>query len=130
MGQPAAKRGDRVVGVDMHIVIPPAPAPPVMLPHPFTGVIQDGVSTDVMIMGQGAAVVGSEATNTPSHIAVAPGTAFQNAPSNKGTIKQGSTTVKINGRAAARTGDPAATCNDPEDLPVGIVVATGTVMIG
>jgi uncharacterized Zn-binding protein involved in type VI secretion len=42
----------------------------------------------------------------------------------------GSTTVTINGKAAARAGDPVRTCNDPTDLPVGQIVAQGTVMIG
>ena len=42
----------------------------------------------------------------------------------------GSATVKINGKAAARNGDPALTCNDPADAPVGTVVAVGTVLIG
>jgi uncharacterized Zn-binding protein involved in type VI secretion len=36
----------------------------------------------------------------------------------------------INGKPAARNGDPAMTCNDPADLPVGSVVAAGTVLIG
>jgi hypothetical protein len=31
---------------------------------------------------------------------------------------------------AARNGDTAMTCNDPVDLPVGKVVAVGTVFIG
>jgi uncharacterized Zn-binding protein involved in type VI secretion len=42
----------------------------------------------------------------------------------------GSPTVKINGKMAARSGDTAMTCNDPTDLPVGKVIATGTVYIG
>ena len=42
----------------------------------------------------------------------------------------GSPTVKINGKMAARNGDAAATCNDPADMPVGTVIAAGTVMIG
>jgi uncharacterized Zn-binding protein involved in type VI secretion len=130
MGQPAAKAGDRVVGVDVHIVLPPAPAPPVALPHPFAGVIQGGVSTDVMIMGRPAAVAGSTATNMPPHLPTAPGTAFQRPPSNRGTVRTGSATVKINGKPAARAGDSADTCNDPQDVPAGTVVATGTVMIG
>jgi uncharacterized Zn-binding protein involved in type VI secretion len=36
----------------------------------------------------------------------------------------------INGKPAARNGDTAMTCNDPADLPVGSVVALGTVLIG
>jgi hypothetical protein len=31
---------------------------------------------------------------------------------------------------AARNGDTATTCNDPSDLPVGQVIAVGTVFIG
>jgi uncharacterized Zn-binding protein involved in type VI secretion len=42
----------------------------------------------------------------------------------------GSTTVMINGKQAARNGDTAMTCNDPADMPVGTVIAVGTVMIG
>ncbi|NTV64026.1 MAG: hypothetical protein HGA65_10895, partial [Oscillochloris sp.] len=49
---------------------------------------------------------------------------------NKATIKFGSQTVKINGKAAARNGDKANTCNDPADMPVGTVIAVGTVFIG
>ena len=39
-------------------------------------------------------------------------------------------TVFINGKPAARSGDTAITCNDLVDLPVGKVVAKGTVFIG
>jgi len=38
--------------------------------------------------------------------------------------------VLINGKAAARAGDTAQTCNDPVPMPVGTVVATSTVLIG
>jgi len=34
MGQPAAKQGDQVVGVDTHIVVVPGSPAPVPLPHP------------------------------------------------------------------------------------------------
>lgn len=130
MGMPAAKEGDQVVGIDTHIVILPAPAPPAPLPHPFAGKLNGGLSSDVKIMGKAAATVGSTADNSPAHIPTPPGTAFQKPPSNKGTIKMGSTKVKINGKDAARNGDPAETCNDPADAPVGTVIAAGTVMIG
>ena len=76
-------------------------------------------------MGKPAAVVGSTADNTPPHVPTPPGTVFQTAADNKGTIQAGSPTVKINGKPAARDGDPALTCNDPSDLPVGTVVAGG-----
>ncbi|BAY14141.1 PAAR domain-containing protein [Calothrix sp. NIES-2098] len=130
--QPAAKQGDQIVAVDMHIVMIPSPAGPVPtpLPHPFKGIIKGNLSRNVKIMGMSAATVDSTADNIPPHIPTPPGTAFQKPPTNKGTIITGSTTVKINGKAAARTGDRAITCNDPVDLPVGNVLAAGTVFIG
>jgi uncharacterized Zn-binding protein involved in type VI secretion len=132
MGQPAAKQGDQIVATDTHIVMIPSPGGPVPtpLPHPFTGIVNGGLSSDVKIMGMPAATVDSIADNTPPHIPTPPGTAFQNPPANNATIKVGSATVKINGKPAARNGDIATTCNDPVELPVGTVVAAGTVLIG
>ena len=130
MGMPAAKEGDQIMGIDTHIVlVPPGPVP-TPLPHPFAGKLNGGLSGDVKIMGKAAATVGSTADNSPAHIPTPPGTAFQKPPSNKGTVKMGSATVKINGKDAARNGDVAETCNDPADLPVGKVIAAGTVMVG
>ena len=131
MGQPAAKQGDKISAIDTHIVmVPGTPPVPTPLPHPFMGTINGGLSSDVNVMGKPAATVDSTADNSPAHMATAPGTSFQKPPANKGTIKMGSTTVKINGKAAARNGDVAETCNDPADLPVGAVIAAGTVLIG
>ncbi len=130
MGQPAAKEGDQVLATDTHIIMISTPGGPVPtpLPHPFVGKIDGELSSDVNIMGMPAATVDSTATNTPSHIPQ--GGPFQSPPGNKGTIKMGSSTVKINGKDAARNGDIAETCNDPSDMPVGQVIAVGTVMIG
>ena len=128
MGQPAARQGDRVVAIDTHLIQPPGAAPPVPTPHPFSGIIDGGVSSDVKIGGAFAATMNSTATNTPPHIPI--GGTFVNPPSNKATIVAGSATVLINNKAAARAGDAATTCNDPVDLPVGKVVAVGTVLIG
>lgn len=130
MGMPAAKQGDRVMATDTHIVMIPSPGGPVPtpLPHPFAGVIDGALATKVNIQGKPAAVVGSTATNTPAH--VPQGGSFQKPPSDKATIQNGSATVRIEGKAAARNGDPALTCNDPADLPAGTVVAAGTVSIG
>lgn len=132
MGQPAAKQGDQVVATDTHIVLVPSPGGPVPtpLPHPFSGILDGGLSPDVKVMGLAAATVGSTATNTPPHVPTPPGTAFQKPPANRGTVQTGSGSVRINGKPAARNGDTALTCNDPVDLPVGTVVAAGTVAIG
>lgn len=130
MPQPAAKQGDQISATDTHIIMIPSPGGPVPtpLPHPFMGQIDGALSSDVNIEGKPAAVQGSTATNTPSHIPQ--GGPFQKPPSNKATIQLGSGTVFINGKPAARNGDIALTCNDPADMPVGTVIAISTVNIG
>ena len=130
MPQPAAKQGDQVIATDTHIVMIPSPGGPVPtpLPHPFVGMLDGGLSGDVFVMGKAAAVQGSTATNSPPH--VPQGGPFQKPPANKGTVQLGSATVSINGKPAARNGDKVMTCNDPADLPVGSIVAVGTVFIG
>ena len=131
MGMPAAKHGDQVIATDIHIVLiqaPPGPPIPVPVPHSFTGIIDGNLSQDVKIEGMPAATVDSTATNKPLH--VPQGGPFQKSPSNKATINMGSATVIINGKMAARNGDTAITCNDPSDMPIGIVIATGTVFVG
>jgi len=130
MGQPAAKQGDKVAGVDMHIIMVPSPGGPVptSLPHPFNGILSQSLSTDVFIQGMPAATVNSVAVNTPAHIPQ--GGPFQKPPANQGRVIMGSNTVFINGKQAARAGDTAMTCNDPTDMPAGRLVATSTVLIG
>lgn len=130
MGQPAAKQGDSIIATDIHIIMIPSPGGPVPtpLPHPFSGMINGDLSSNVKIMGMPAATAGSTASNLSPHMPQ--GGPFQKPPSNKATIMMGSPTVKINGKMAARNGDTAMTCNDPVDSPVGSVVAVGTVMIG
>ena len=132
MREPAAKQGDQILATDTHIVLVPAPGGPVPVPwpHPFRGIINGALSSNVRIMARPAATVGSTAANGPAHVPTSPGTAFQKPPANKGRITLGSQTVRINGKAAARNGDVAETCNDPADAPVGKIVAGGSVLIG
>jgi uncharacterized Zn-binding protein involved in type VI secretion len=130
MGQPAAKQGDKVQALDIHIVLVPSPtgAVPTPGPYSFNGIINGSLSSNVNIEGQPAATVNSTAQNIPPHIPM--GGPFQNPPSNQATILLGSTTVRINNKGAARAGDTARTCNDPMDLPIGTVVAVSKVFIG
>jgi uncharacterized Zn-binding protein involved in type VI secretion len=128
MGQPAAKQGDMIIAIDVHLIQPPAPSPPVPIPHPFNGLIDSGLSSNAKSQGRPAATPGSTAIYTPPHVPL--GGTFVNPPRNQGKIVRGSATVLINGQPAARAGDTAQTCDDPADLPVGTVVAVGTVLIG
>lgn len=130
MGNPAAKQGDQVLSVDIHIVMIPTPGGPVPtpLPHPFTGMLDQKLSNDVNVEGMAAATQGSVATNSPPHIPA--GGPFQTPPKDKGEIMLGSTSVFINGKPAARAGDTALTCHDPADAPTGSVIAVSTVLIG
>jgi uncharacterized Zn-binding protein involved in type VI secretion len=130
MEKPAAKKGDKVIAVDTHVVLIPTPAgpSPTPMPMPFDGVLDGGLSGDVFIDEQPAAMQDSTATNMPVH--VPQGGPFQKPPSNRATIQMGSPSVFIDDRAAARMGDPAMTCNDPADAPVGkVMVVAGTVFV-
>ncbi len=132
MGQPAAKQGDQITAIDMHIVMVPSPGGPVPtpLPHPFAGMIDGNLSPTVKIMGMPAATVSSTATNMPPHIPTPPGTTFQIPPTNRATIMRGSSTVFIGGQPAARAGDMAQTCADPVPNSAAQIIAVGTVLIG
>lgn len=123
MTRPAAKENDTIVGVDTHLVN----GSPV--PLPFSGVLDANLSSNVIIEHRPAAMVDSAATNTPPHVPP-PGKSFDRPPGNRGVVVMGSGTVLINDRAAARDGDAATTCNDPVDVPVGAVSASGTVLVG
>lgn len=127
MGMPAAKQGDQVLATDVHLIQPPGTAPPVPTPHPFVGMIDGELSSNVNIMGMPAATQNSTATNTPAHIPI--GGTFVKPPTNKATVMMGSPTVMINNKPAARNGDTALTCNDPVDQPLGKVMAVSTVLI-
>ena len=132
MGKPAAKQSDTVTGIDLHIVLVPSPGGPVPtpLPHPFVGMLDGNLSTNVKVMGMPAATVGSTAQNQPPHIPTPPGTSFQLPPSNTATIRMGSMTVKINGQQAARAGDLTETCADPVPNMSASLITVGTVLIG
>ena len=119
MPKPAAKENDTVIATDTHLVA----GSPTLLP--FHGIVDGNLSADVLIENEHAAMVDSTATNTPAHTP-----SPDKPPSNRGIIVAGSATVLINHRHAARDGDPAKTCNDPVDLPVGTVVASSTILIG
>jgi len=130
MGQPAAKKGDQVVGLDTHILMIPSPGGPVPtpMPMPFSGQLDGALSSNVFAENQPVATEGSTATNMPSHLPT--GGPFQKQPGNKATVQTGSATVLANNKPMAKHSSPAMTCNDPADAPNGNVIAVGTVFVG
>jgi uncharacterized Zn-binding protein involved in type VI secretion len=128
MPKAVAKKGDRITATDTHLVIPASGGPPVPTPLPYNGVLQQDLCTSVFSQQQAVAVVGSTSVMSPGHI-VAPNS-FANPPSNEGHVFIASQTVYAEHKAVARDGDVAKTCNDPTDLPVGTVVASGSVYAG
>jgi uncharacterized Zn-binding protein involved in type VI secretion len=130
VGKPAAKQGDAVVGTDTHILMVPSPGGPVATPTPmpFTGQLDGDLATDVVCEGAPLATEGSTATNQPAHVPTAG--PFQTPPSNQAKVQTASATVFACGKAVARAGDTAVTCNDPVDAPNGTIVAAGTVLVG
>lgn len=130
MGKPSAKKGDKVVAIDTHVLMVPSPAGPVPTPTPmpFNGTLLDDLSDDVEIEDMPAATEGSKAKNTPPHVPAAG--PFQKPPSNEGTVMMGSQKVLINDKPAARAGDKVNTCNDPSDAPLGSIVCSSAVLMG
>jgi len=123
----AAKLGDKVVAVDTHIALVPSPGGPVPtpVPTPFSGKLMEALSKTVMVDNMPVALEQSVALNTQPHVPTAG--PFQTPPKNRGTVKTASNTVFVEGKGIARDGDVAATCNDPQEAPVGVVRANCSV---
>ncbi len=136
----AAKNGDVVMGVDLHMVMVPTPAGPVPtpLPHPFVGVVWDPLGASIaaaisQVFGGGGpvAINGMFCGNTGTgvhgahHIPTPPGTAFapNDIPGNDGSIVSGSKTVHLAGSSAGRLGSLVSTCNFPVNLPTSTCLA-------
>lgn len=130
MSRPAAKKGDRVVGLDTHILMVPTPAGPMPTPTPmpFCGELGEELSPNVLVQNKPVAMKGSAAKNAPDHVPAAG--SFQKPPANRGTIQTGNDRVLVNNRPIARLGEPAMTCNDPADAPNGTVIADSSVWVG
>jgi RHS repeat-associated protein len=135
----AAKNGDVVIGVDIHMVMVPTPVlVPTPLPHPFVGVVWDPLGASIagaisQIFGGGGPVVinGMLAGNTGTHVKGAhhittpPGTTFapNDIPGNDGSIVSGSKTVHLAGSSAGRLGSLVSSCNFPLNLPTSTCLA-------
>lgn len=146
MTEPAAKMDDKISsdGTSMVWVQPPGSPPPnpISVAFSYEGPIDNGLSSNVFIMGKRAATVGSTATNSKppnTQPAVSSKGTLITAPiDNTATITTGSPKVFINGKKAARHGDSAKTSDYSTPPSPGIsqkienakVNATGSVLIG
>lgn len=95
---------------------------------PFSAPLVQGVAPKVLIQGKPAAVVGSWGVNLPPHVGLHGADPHMAGPAQIGRVIQGSATVLIEGKPAAKMGVTGTMCHN---LPLGKVVATAaTVLIG
>lgn len=113
---PAAKEFDIVMGVDIHIVQPPGPVPPLPIPHPFIGIVFDPMDfipvmgATIIVNGVPRAQAGSAAKDIPVHIPL--GGMFVKPPGNEGEMFMGSATVLAEGEPFTHMAHPVLSCHD------------------
>ncbi len=118
---PAAKHFDPVLGVDIHIIQPPGPVPPVPIPHPFIGFILDPMDyvpifgSTVSVNGISRAQAGTGGRCVPPHIPL--GGVFVKPPANECEMFMGSSTVAADGDAFSYLALPALSCHDVGMVP-------------
>jgi RHS repeat-associated protein len=112
---PAAKMMDPVMGIDIHIIQPPGPVPPLPIPHPFVGMLFDPmelapfVGASVFVNGMPKATAGSEGKALPPHIPIG-GVFVPPPPGNECEMFMGSATVLFEGEPASYLALPALSC--------------------
>lgn len=111
----AAKQYDMVIGVDIHLVQPPGPSPPIPIPHPFVGMVFDPmefipfVGADIFVNGMPAAGAGGGGVALPVHIPI--GGTFIKPVDSDCEVFMGSSTVTINGSPMSFMGMPTLSCS-------------------
>lgn len=126
-GKQIAKQDDKVIGLDIHILMVPSPsgAVPTPFPHPFIGALKEDLSESVKIGSNKVAIKNSVAKHTAGHTPMGPGT-FQKNPENKGKVTNGTEkSVKATGKEVAVLGSQVTTCNDTGLQNNSMVVAVG-----
>ncbi len=111
----AAKAFDPVVGVDIHIIQPPGPVPPLPIPHPFIGILLDPfdfapiIGSTVDVNGLPRATAGTGGRCLPPHIPI--GGMFVKPPANECDVFMGSSTVLADDEPLSFLGMPALSCH-------------------
>ncbi len=113
---PAAKHFDPVLGIDIHIIQPPGPVPPIPIPHPHIGIVIDPadyvpiIGATVKVGGIPRAIAGTAGKALPPHFPI--GGVFVKPPSNENEVFMGSSTVSFDGDAASYMALPCLSCQD------------------
>jgi uncharacterized Zn-binding protein involved in type VI secretion len=128
MGAPAVVLNDRIMGsCPVHQVPSPSGSPmPCPAPLPFSAPLTTGLATTVTIGGKPAAVQGSSGINTPPHPGLHASDPYMVPTSQQGKVVVGSSTVQIEGKAAAYTGCQVSTCTG---VPGQIAGSAATVLV-
>ncbi len=111
----AAKHYDPVIGIDIHIIQPPGPVPPVPVPHPFIGYVLDPmdyvpiVGATVFINGLPRGLAGTQGIGMPPHIPI--GGTFVKPPTNECEIFMGVATICCDGDALSCLTMKALSCH-------------------
>lgn len=138
---PAAKMFDPIVGIDVHIIQPPGPVPPIPIPHPHTGMLFDPfdfapiIGATIKVNGIPRAVAGSGTQMVPPHIPI--GGVFVKPPANDSEMFMGSMTVLADGDPFSYLALPLLSCWDigmppfprPKRSPITSMVLPTTVVL-
>ncbi len=114
---PAAKHFDPIMGVDIHIIQPPGPVPPIPIPHPFIGFFLDpadyvpviGATVYVNGMPRVQAGSGSSIPSVVFHIPI--GGTFIKPIGNEGEAFMGSSTVLAEDEPFSYMSLPVLSCS-------------------
>lgn len=112
---PAATHFDPVVGIDIHMVQPSGPVPPVPIPHPYIGIVFDPfdylpiIGSTVKVNGLHRAIAGTAGKALPRHFPIG-GTFVPPLPADEHENFMGSSTVEMDGDAAAYMALPCLSC--------------------
>ncbi len=112
---PAATHFDPVIGVDIHMIQPPGPVPPVPIPHPYVGMHLDPfdyapfIGSTILVNGVHRAIAGTTGKAIPPHIPIG-GVFVPVLPSNEHEAFMGAATVEFDGDAANFMALPCLSC--------------------
>ncbi|WNG24315.1 hypothetical protein F0U62_10020 [Cystobacter fuscus] len=113
---PAAKHFDPLLGIDIHLILPPGGVPPVPIPHPHIGMVFDPMDyvpilgATVLVGGVPRAQAGTSGIALSPHIPM--GGVFIKPPANESEVFMGSSTVSVDGDAFSHLALPALSCQD------------------